>query len=616
MNIAKLTALAAMMLALASCSNVELDSAKRNDNSLKPLEFSMVVKNQTKGAYQEPEDPQIRSGNLNKLYMTTVGTFYSAAGAEVVNPTLELTKGEQGWSYIYNGLEANDVLYWPMEGLQNAQFRAWYYDGTTAATRGELDDKTGEKDAVGAYTTLNYVSGEQSVPLSMYHAVAKAEFKAKVLTKSADGPYKIKLAVYKACLHNVGYKASAYALPEAGSPMGAFTVADGKFDLQVSVKPGSEIYNAYIKQDDPAATIGSMFVMPQAIEAQDLSASSWTKPYISILAQIRVDDEDVDKSVPIFPKNAPSTNSTAWIALSLPSDFTGFEAHHKYIFTINLRDDAMGVADRDQNPNGDVDPSEIPEEEEHLYGPNTGDLVPTDDRGEEIIIEGRSAYAVTVSVEDVYDFDEDGEGQGDATEIEVGGGSSEASTTITWGSDFISTINLSDNGPATKDGITISGGGFADNLYYAFYGPANLTSVVGNISKIVINCSTCDYIDDPWVWNEGAGTLTWEGTPTSSIALPGTIAGISQIVFTVETTPGGLQSISFEGYTVWFAIGDTWAQALARPENDGCGLYDNEGNLYGTDYGYPRNVYCDENGDNYVPINEVINPAWTYRWGD
>ena len=406
MKTIKYIAIATAVLALASCSSVELDSAKQAAGGRKPLEFSLVVKNQTRA-------DQIVSTNLSKLYMTTVGTFYSAAGAEVVNPTLELTKGEQGWSYIYNGLEGNNVLYWPMEGLQNAQFRAWYYDGTTAAAKGALDNKAADLDAVGAYTTINYVSGAQNVPLNMYHAVSKAEFKAKVLTKSADGPYKIKVDIKNVSLHNMAYKASAYTAPESTSPMGAFTVvSDDTRDLLAA--PAS---HDFIGQSSAATTIGTMFVMPQAIEAQDFSATTWDKPYISILAQICTDE--TGNVVPIFPKNA-TANDYAWIALPLPSDFTAFQAHHKYIFTINLRDDAMGVADKDQYPNKEeMDNPDNPTEDDEPYGEDTEDLVPEGDRGKEITIEGRSAFSFAVTVEDVYDFDEYPEGQEPNTEISV-----------------------------------------------------------------------------------------------------------------------------------------------------------------------------------------------------
>ena len=391
-----LTMTAVLLLALASCANYEVESAKQQSDDKKPLEFSLVVKNQTKAG-------QIYSSNLEKLYIDTKGTFYSAAGELVTDPTLVLSKSGDTWSYTYNN-NAGSVLYWPMEGLENAQFRAWYYDGTTAAAKGALDNKAADLDAVGAYTALNYVSGTQAVPLTMYHAVSKAEFKAKVLTKSDDGPYKIKVDVKGVSMHNMAYKASAYTAPESETPMGVFSVV-GNETRDLLAQPAS---HSFITQSSAAATIGSMFVMPQEIEAQNLSAATWTKPYISILAQIRTDE--VGNDVPIFPKNATATDY-AWIALPLPADFEGFEAHHKYVFTINLRDDAMGVADRDQYPNKD--------EEEGPKGENSESLVPVDDRGEEIAIEGRSAFAFNVTVEEVLDFDEYPEGQDPNTEISV-----------------------------------------------------------------------------------------------------------------------------------------------------------------------------------------------------
>ena len=107
MKAIKYIAIAAAALTLASCSNRELDSVQqRSDNTPKPLEFTTVVKNQTRAG-------QIYSTNLSKLYMSIVGTFYSAAGQAVVNPSLELTKGDEGWSYIYNGSNSNTDLYWP-----------------------------------------------------------------------------------------------------------------------------------------------------------------------------------------------------------------------------------------------------------------------------------------------------------------------------------------------------------------------------------------------------------------------------------------------------------------------------------------------------------------------
>ena len=386
MKAIKYIAIAAAVLMLASCSNKELDSVQqRRDNAMKPLEFTTVVQNQTRAG-------QIYSTNLSKLYMSIVGTFYSAAGQEVVNPSLELTKGEQGWSYIYNGSDTNTVLYWPLEGMEGVEFRAWYYDGDSAPARGVLDNKTATLDAVGAFTSMDYTSGAQAVPLSMYHAVSRAEFKAKVLTKSADGPYKIKVDVKGVSLHNMAYKASAYVLPESEAPMGAFTLAEGTRALLA--EPES---HSFLTQSSEAAAIGSLFVMPQEIDAQDLSANTWNKPYISILAQIRVDEGE--NTVPIFPKNA-GVDDYAWLAVPLPSDFEGFQAHHKYIFTINLRDDAMGKADKDQYPNKD--------EEEGPKGEDAEDIVPEEDRGDDITLEGRSAFSVNVSVEDVFDFDEYG----------------------------------------------------------------------------------------------------------------------------------------------------------------------------------------------------------------
>ena len=418
MKATKYLVMAAAALAFAACSNEELASvAPKNKSGLKPLEFSTIVQKQTRA--------QIEASNLTTLYMTTTGSFYDADNVLVTDPTLTLTKSGSDWTYTYNDNTTPSDLFWPSEGT-NATFKAWYYDGGSAA--GALNNKSAEYDAVGAYAAVDYAgSGDQTVSLSTYHAVAKAEFKVKVLEKT-QGSNSVKVDVKSVCLHNMNYKASAYTTPTSEAQMGAFTV-DGTTHRDLITPIGDSYTPSFIAEGVAAVTKGTMFVLPQTFEVQDLTAATWDKPYISVLAQICIDKASGDDPI-IFPKYA-GADDYAWIALPLPSDFTGMEAHKKYVFTINFRNDALGKVDRDQNPNGKDknDSGEEPNEtgdddDEQPSGPNTNDKVPNGDEGGDVKLGNHSGYPLIVTVEEVYDFGEGGAYDVANVPSSTGGGSS------------------------------------------------------------------------------------------------------------------------------------------------------------------------------------------------
>ena len=390
MKATKYLAMAAAALAFAACSSDELASvADRNANGLRPVEFSTVVKNQTR-AGQIYNDAEFAT-----IYMKTTGTFYAEDGTKVVDPSLLLTKSGSTWTYKVNGADEASTLYWPLESYDNT-FQAWYYDG--GAAQGALNNKTADLDAVGAYATHSSTDEGNNVALNFYHAVSKAEFKVKVHEKTAEGVHKVKVDVKAVCLHNVNFKTSgtpAYTLPTSAAQMGAFAV-DGTStrDLVTAIPDAYE--PAWVTEESAVTPVGSLLVMPQAIAAvEDFSTTTWSKPYISVLAQVRIDNEG---NAAIFPKEA-GADDYAWIALPLPADFTQMQAHHKYIFTLNFRNDALGRVDRDQNPNDDDEPS----------GPDTDDLVPEEDEGNPIVEPAHSGFALDVTVTEVYDFEEGGD---------------------------------------------------------------------------------------------------------------------------------------------------------------------------------------------------------------
>ena len=382
MKATRFLAMAAAALTLAACSSDELASVEQQPaaRGMKPVEFATAVNHQTRSQITE----------LTTYWVETTGTFYKADGTAVNNPTL--TVGNDG-SYTVNDDAEASVLYWPIEGT-DATFSAWYYEG--GAEKGALDNRTAALDAVGAYATHAKASDATSVGLDFKHAVSKAVFKAK-MHEAATGTQKVKIDIKGVALRSMKYAATAYTAPSADPTMGAFTVGTDKRDLIGPASIDLTADAAWITESAPAATDLQMpmFVMPQAIAAediQDLSATGdWTGAYISVLAQIRLDDTD---DVVIFPRGT-GTDKYAWIALPLPSDFAGFTAHKKYVFTLNFRNDALGVVDKDQNPNNGDDPNV----------PDTSDEIDNETPGDNITLPNHSGFALSVTVETVEDFD-------------------------------------------------------------------------------------------------------------------------------------------------------------------------------------------------------------------
>jgi hypothetical protein len=258
----------------------------------------------------------------------------------------------------------------------------------------------------------------------------------KVLEKE-EGNDKVKIDVKRVCLHNMNYQASAYTMPTSEALMGAFTV-DGNTHRDLLTPLGNT--PSFIPEGADAVNKGSLFVLPQTFTVQDLTETTWSKPYISVLAQICI-DEDGDNDPVVYPKNGTATDY-AWIALPLPSEFTGMVAHKKYVFTINFRNDALGKVDRDQNPNGEdgnhqgAEPDEDgDDDEEEPSGPNTNDNVPDGDEGSDIHLPNHSGFPLVVTVEEVYDF-EDGGDYNVSNNTSAGGGGEQgkitATTNSTW----------------------------------------------------------------------------------------------------------------------------------------------------------------------------------------
>ena len=157
-----------------------------------------------------------------------------------------------------------------------------------------------------------------------------------------------------------------------------------------------------------------------------------------------------------------------------------------------------------------------------------------------------------------------------------------ADTTITWDSSVINGINLTQvNQSFTNSGITVKMtamemtevgyGGFNNNVMRA-NATFEFSSTVGNIKGITINAGNTG-ITVYSGWTKDGTTVTWSGTPASSVTLsvqdPGRIMNISSIVFTIKGANVDVTGVTLNKTETTLTVGgDPVAlTATVAPEN-------------------------------------------------
>ena len=383
MNTIKYLTMAVAALMMAACSNDELESAASKSGGRRALEIVPIVQGQTRVA-------QLTTSTLSTFYVSVTGKFCEEDGTEITNPVLTLTKNGSNWGYTYlvGSDTHNGPLYWPNEAV-TATFSAY----THAA--GAVNEATGQTDIIGGWATKTFDGSTDpgEVGLTLQHAVAKMQFKALV-----SGA--ITIDIKQVAVRNIGY-AGTYAIPTSDTDnKGVLTLSTSASPAKEDIVSVSASKGTFIGAGASTATdLASLFMVPQTITAQDLSAATWSNSYISILAQVRMTQGSTESM--IFPGNGAVTTANegkyAWIALPMPTEFTGMEAHKKYIFTLNFdATHGAGKVDRDQDPDDtDTDPATDPETN-----------IDPDDKGENIVVPGSSGSRVIVTVTEVNDFDE------------------------------------------------------------------------------------------------------------------------------------------------------------------------------------------------------------------
>ena len=388
MKTIKYLTMAVAALMMAACSNEELDSAASKTGSRIALEIVPTVQGQTRAN-------QLTNSNLTEFKVSVTGTFCEDDGTEITNPVLTLSKTGDNWGYTYLvGADVhNGPLYWPREAV-DATFSAYTHDA------GAVDESTEHQtDIIGGWATKSFdgTTDPGAVALSMQHAVAKMQFKALVQGETTDAQ-KVKIDIKQVAVRNMGY-AGTYAIPTSTDDnKGELTLSTTADPATTDIVAVSASKGTFIEVGATAATdLASFFMIPQEITAQDLSAANpWNNSYISVLAQVRV--VQGGNETRIFPAGTNATDASyAWIALPMPTEFTGMVAHKKYIFTLNFSTDGIGKVDYDQQPD---DTDTEPANPEENIDPN--------DEGKDIVLPGKSGNRVVVTVETVNDFDVEG----------------------------------------------------------------------------------------------------------------------------------------------------------------------------------------------------------------
>ena len=405
MKTVKFLSMAVAALMMVACSSDEIESVAQKGNGLMPLEIVPDVSIQTRAA-------QITTSTLSEFTVNVTGSFVAVNGTEYTDPELAVTKSGDNWVYIYkdatNTTPTEGILYW--NGAQTATFSAH-----TLAAGAIVNEATTQADAIGAYATktFNGTDNPGAVSLSFKHAVAKMQFKARVQGDANDN-VKVKIDIKQVAVRNMKYLSTGYAIPTSAATMGTLGL-DGTANPATKDFFTASTSNGYIQLNTSDATattdLGTLFMLPQTVTAEDLSNATWDDAYIAVLAQVHRVENNTETM--IFPKQGAADNiSYGWIALPMPAGFTAMAAQKSYVFTLNFSASSLGKIDRSQDPYEKDDPSDPevnddPNDHEDTIDPDNDDpdnpndgFIDPDSKGNNLSSPDAFALAVTVEVND------------------------------------------------------------------------------------------------------------------------------------------------------------------------------------------------------------------------
>ena len=580
-------AVAALMMAACSSDEIESVAQLQNGKGLIPLEIVPDVSNQTRAA-------QITGTTLETFTVDVTGSFVDANGTEYTNPELTVTKSGSDWTYAYKASSASVItagtLYW--NGAQTATF-----SGHTLAANAVVNEATGQTDAIGAYATKTFDGSTSpgAVSLSFKHAVAKMQFKARVQGDAGDN-VKVKIDIKQVAVRNMKYLSTGYAIPTSAATMGTLGLDNTADPAMKDIFTASASSGTYIQLNTTDATattdLGTLFMLPQSITAEDLSNTTWDDAYIAVLAQVRRVETGASETM-IFPKQGATDEvSYGWIALPMPDGFTAMEAQKSYVFTLNFNASSLGKIDREQDPYNPDDPSDPdvtgdPDTPDGPIDPDTDNPNNPDDGFIDPDTEGNdlstpNAFALALTVLEVNDFD--AEGDYDVNEASVPVSSITMNkTTTTIGVGETQTLSVTEVLPDNA----------ADKTYT--WSSDNTAVATVNSTTGVVTAVTAGTAHIRATANDGSGVYGECTVTTANLLSKGIPDG---------DEPG----TQFGGNVkIYYLQGQTWAEAIAahRSHNSGWAI----------DYGLPvygtANVW-DETKEGYVAEGDEINASHSF----
>lgn len=329
-------------LAVASCSDSsELTSNERALNA-DELRFRTMMDNNTRAvstdlaALQTAGFKVIISGDA----ITTDANTTSAT------PAASHFNGET--SVLWNGSAwmLSSPLYWDKSNGNTATFLAYnntYGGGTSYSVPADIDTQT---DLVMAYNTgTRAANAGAGIALNFKHLLSQIQIKA--VNNAADVK---QVEVIGVKLSNVPVTSTltvpssadfvpAWSAPEAASAktLGAFRASDAAGTAVTLTAASQDVMFGH----------GFFMVLPQTLAAADLSSTTTTGFYISLLVRItRVADGSA-----IYPDD---NTKYAYTSVALPAVW---EAGKRYVYTLSFYTTDSGAGQIDPNPadNGEGD---------------------------------------------------------------------------------------------------------------------------------------------------------------------------------------------------------------------------------------------------------------------
>lgn len=350
-------------VALASCSNESTDSQQARSalNNNTALNIFPSVQGTSRGTVFT--DANLTEFHVEAKGKTSTDEFWKVETGKELDMQGGTNSSEKvGQSFskditLTGGkwiIETGKDYYWYSKAMQ-ASFTAYAPKdlSTTYTVPSSIDD---QKDIIVAYnegTGADFTSG---VPLNFQHVMSQVIVKA--LNKDASANFKIEVAGVKfSNLKN----ASTLSFPTSSTASGTFswssytpwTTPTGND----TYKTGSE--NAkFTGTPTTLSTVATnlttspFLLMPQTTAKADLTATTVTGAYLSILVRIT---EDGNQTYPKYKASYTTATCTSYAYVAVPVDID-WKPGYRYTYTLNFSKGGVGKVDPSQ-PGDETDTS-------------------------------------------------------------------------------------------------------------------------------------------------------------------------------------------------------------------------------------------------------------------